>query len=110
VSTLVPLGFPEPVRRHNVRLCRGAIREWLERIGARRCLLICYWWFVPELVTAVPSVVSIYDCVDERADYPGSSLRERTVRRVEARLLDADDCSFMGRRRFCHRGRRPADG
>jgi len=95
LSTLVPLGFPEPLRRHNVRLFRGAIREWLAEIGADRCLLFFYWWFVPELVGAVPAVVSIYDCADEHADYPGSSLRQRTVRRVEARLLDAVDCSFL---------------
>src|SRR5215211_3643967 len=42
LSTIAPLGFPEPLRRHNVRLFRLAIREWLARIGADRCLLLCY--------------------------------------------------------------------
>ena len=94
LSTIAPLGFPEPLRRHNLRLLRRAIADWLPAIGADRCLLIFYWWFVPELVQAIPNVASVYDCVDEHADYPGSALKESTVRRIEGRLLDSVDCSF----------------
>jgi glycosyltransferase involved in cell wall biosynthesis len=94
-STLAPLASPELVRRYNVRLCAKAIREWLDILGADRCLLVCYWWFVHELVQKVPCVASIYDCADEHAHYPGSSVKEDTVRRLEGRLLDAVDASFV---------------
>jgi len=95
ISVFSPLAFPEPVRRHNVRLCRRAIEGWLRAIGHDRCVLFFYWWFVDELVEAIPNVGSVYDCTDEHASYPGSALREGTVRRLEGRMLDAVDASFV---------------
>jgi UDP-galactopyranose mutase len=92
---VLPLGFPEPLRRHNVRLVRRAIARWLAAQGAARCLLYFHWWFLPELVEAVPHAMCVYDCVDEHTAYPSSRLPAATVRRIEGRLLDAVDRTFV---------------
>jgi glycosyltransferase involved in cell wall biosynthesis len=95
IASVLPLGFPEPLRRHNVRLVRRAIARWLAAQGADRCLLYFHWWFLPELVEAVPHALCVYDCVDEHTAYPSSRLPADTVRRIEARLLDAVDRTFV---------------
>ncbi len=95
LSAITPLSFPEPVRRRNVRRLTRLIRSWLDEVGARECLLIFYWWALPELVARVPHVVSIYDCLDNYAALPGSIVPVRTVGRLEGQLLDAVDRTYV---------------
>ena len=90
-----PLWAPEPMRRRNVRVLGDVIRQWLSDLGARSCVMVHYWWSLPELVEEVPNDVSIYDCIDDHAALPGSYAGHDMVARLEGRLLDAVDCSYV---------------
>jgi len=90
-----PLWAPEPMRRRNVRLLGDVIRAWLDDRGASSCVMAFYWWSLPELVAEVPNVASIYDCIDDHAALPGSYATNETVERLEGRLLDAVDSSYV---------------
>ncbi len=95
LGAITPLSFPEPVRRRNVRLLTKVIRSWLDEMGARECLLIFYWWALPELVASIPNTASIYDCIDDHAAIPGSIVPPQTVARLEGQLLDAVDRTYV---------------
>jgi glycosyltransferase involved in cell wall biosynthesis len=95
LAAIGPLSTPEPMRRHNVRVFGTLIRRWLADRGARECLLWFYWWALPELVGEVPHAASLYDCTDDHAALPGSIVAAATVRRLEGRLLDAVDRSYV---------------
>jgi glycosyltransferase involved in cell wall biosynthesis len=95
LSAIGPLSVPEAVRRHNVRAFAALTRDWLGEIGAQRCVLLFYWWSLPELVPQIPHAVSIYDCTDDHGALPGGLVGRGTVARLEGRLLDAVDQSFV---------------
>jgi Glycosyl transferases group 1 len=95
LSAIGPLWAPEPMRRRNVRVFAGVIRKWLAAIGARECLLLMYWWGLPELVKLVPTVASVYDCIDDHRALPHSFVPASTVERLESKMLDAVDLSYV---------------
>jgi glycosyltransferase involved in cell wall biosynthesis len=57
--------------------------------------LVFYWWALPELVQRVPHVASIYDCTDDHTALPGGLVSPALVSRLEGRLLDAVDRSYV---------------
>ena len=95
LAAIGSLSAPEMLRRRNVRVFSRIIRGWLSDVGAERCVLVFYWWALPELVSTVPHVASIYDCTDDHAVLPGALLPPGVVERLERRLLDAVDRSFV---------------
>lgn len=95
LAAIAPLSFPEPIRRRNVRRLSEIMCSWLQDVDADECLLLFYWWALPELVASVPHVASIYDCTDDPAAMPGSLARAKTVARLEGQLLDAVDLSYV---------------
>jgi glycosyltransferase involved in cell wall biosynthesis len=95
LAAIGPLSAPEVMRRRNVRVLAAVIRRWLRDIGAQRCVLVFYWWALPELVQQVPHVASIYDCVDDHTAMPGGLLAPAMIARLEGRLLDAVDRSYV---------------
>lgn len=95
LAAIGPLSAPEVMRRRNVRMLSRVIRRWLRDIGAERCVLVFYWWALPELVQRVPHVASIYDCVDDHTAMPGGLLAPTMIARLEGRLLDAVDRSYV---------------
>lgn len=94
LSAISPLDVPEAMRRRNVRIFARVIQEWLAEIGAKECLLVFYWWALPELVNLVPCVASVYDCTDDHRSAPGA-LRRRSMERLEERMLDTVDRSYV---------------
>jgi glycosyltransferase involved in cell wall biosynthesis len=95
LAAIGPLSVPEPIRRRNVRVFAAVIKRWLRDIEASQCVLVFYWWALPELVQRVPHVASIYDCVDDHTALPGGLVSSAVVSRLEGRLLDAVDRSFV---------------
>ena len=94
LSAISPLDVPEAMRRRNVRIFARVIREWLAEIGESECLLLFYWWALPELVDLVPCVASVYDCTDDHRSAPGA-FKRASVGRLEDRLLDQVDRSYV---------------
>jgi glycosyltransferase involved in cell wall biosynthesis len=95
LAAIGPLSVPEPMRRRNVRSFTKVIREWLGGLGVDECILLFYWWALPELVDSVPHVASIYDCADDHPVLPNAVVSPEVVSRLEARLLDAVDRSYV---------------
>ncbi len=95
LAAVGPLSVPEVMRRRNVRVLADIINEWLRDVGAARCLLVFYWWSLPELVDLVPHIASVYDCTDDFSALPGGLVPNRVVARVESRLLDAVDEAYV---------------
>jgi glycosyltransferase involved in cell wall biosynthesis len=95
LSAIGPLWAPEAMRRRNVRRFAAVIRAWLNDIGARECVLVIYWWALPELVELVPNVASVYDCIDDHAALPQGLVPPATVARLENQMLDAVDQTFV---------------
>jgi glycosyltransferase involved in cell wall biosynthesis len=95
LAALGPLSYPEVMRRRNVRHIGRIVNEWIREVGVRRCVLLFYWWSLPELVERVPHVASIYDCTDDFAAIPGRLVPSDVVTRTEGRLLDAVDHSYV---------------
>ncbi|MGH2914380.1 MAG: glycosyltransferase [Solirubrobacteraceae bacterium] len=95
LSAIGPLSVPEAMRRRNVRVFTAVIRRWMADTGVARCVLLFYWWALPELVSTVPNVASIYDCTDEQSALPGALVPPEIVARLEGRLLDAVDRSYV---------------
>jgi glycosyltransferase involved in cell wall biosynthesis len=95
LSAIGPLWAPEPMRRRNVRVIGKVVRGWLDELRAGACVLISYWWSLPELGAEVPHEASIYDCVDDPEALPGSYAPSATVQRLENRLLDSVDRSYV---------------
>lgn len=95
LAAIGPLSAPEVMRRRNVRVLSRVVRTWLRDIGEERCVLVFYWWALPELVERVPHLASIYDCVDDHTAMPGGLLAPAMVARLEGRLLDAVNRSYV---------------
>lgn len=94
--SLFPLAAGGLLRRWHVRRCTAVIRRWLREIGAQRCAIITYWWFVGDVLRDVPEAqLTIYDCVDDHTQYPGSRLNSDTVARSEAEVLDRVDRTYV---------------
>jgi len=95
LSAIGPLWAPEAMRRHNVRVIADVIRRWLATVGARECVLVIYWWGLPELVERVPNIASVYDCIDDHRALPHSLVPASTVERLESMMLDAVDLTYV---------------
>ena len=95
LAAIGPLSVPEAMRRRNVRTFTDVICRWLREIGAEKCILLFYWWALPELVQSVPHVASIYDCADDYPVLPNAVVPPEVVSRLEGRLLDAVDRSYV---------------
>lgn len=95
LAAIGPLSMPEVVRRRNVRMFTDVIRRWMHDNGVADCVLVFYWWALPELVETVPHLASIYDCIDEQSALPGALVPADVVARLEGRLLDAVDRSYV---------------
>lgn len=95
LAAIGPLSVPEAMRRRNVRTFTKVIRGWLDEIGAENCVLLFYWWALPELVQSVPHAASIYDCTDDWTAIPGAFISPHVVSRLEGRLLDSVDRSYV---------------
>lgn len=94
-AAIGPLSVPEAMRRRNGRVFTAVIRQWLEENGTEKCILLFYWWALPELVNSVPHVASIYDCTDDFSALPGALVSPEVASRVEGRLLDAVDRTYV---------------
>lgn len=95
LAAIGPLSAPEAMRRRNVRIFTEVIRGWMGEIGVERCVLLLYWWALPELVATVPHLASIYDCTDEQLAIPHALVPSSVVARLEGRTLDAVDRTFV---------------
>lgn len=95
LAAIGPLSVPEGMRRRNVHVFSRMIQDWQLKVGAERCVLLFYWWALPELIQSVPHVASIYDCTDDHAALPGGIVSAQVVTRLEGRLLDAVDRSYV---------------
>ena len=107
LSAIGPLSVPERMRRRNVRVFADVIRRWMHETAVERCVLWFYWWALPELVHAVPNVASIYDCIDEHLAIPQSMVSSTVIERLEGRLLDAVDRSYVVSPALLERQTRP---
>ncbi len=94
-AAIGPLSVPEAMRRRNARVFTAVIRDWLKENGTEKCILLFYWWALPELVESVPHVASIYDCTDDFSALPGALVSPEVVSRVEGRMLDAVDRTYV---------------
>lgn len=92
---LAPLAYPEPLRRHAVRVFTRVVRDWLHDRGERECLLLFYWSELPELTQTLPFAASAYDCTDDHATMPGRMVPQERVRDLERRLLDSVDRTWL---------------
>lgn len=95
LAAIGPLDVPETMRRRNVRLFTRVIRDWLTDIGAPDCMLLFYWWALPELVKTLPQAASAYDCSDDHTSMPGAMRRAAIVSRLEGQLLDAVNHAYV---------------
>lgn len=86
-----PLAYPEPLRRHAVRVLARTVRTWLRERGDDACLLLFYWPEVHELAQSVPFAAAAYDCTDDLASMPGRLIPAGSIRAMEAALMDAVD-------------------
>jgi glycosyltransferase involved in cell wall biosynthesis len=95
LAAIGPLSVPEAMRRRNVRRFTKVIHDWLAELGVAECILLFYWWALPELVHSVPHLASIYDCADDHPVLPDAVVSPEVVSRLEGRLLDAVDRSYV---------------
>jgi glycosyltransferase involved in cell wall biosynthesis len=95
LAAIGPLSVPEAMRRRNVRILSRVIRDWALDLGAERCVLVFYWWALPEIVRRVPHVASVYDCIDDHTVLPGGLVSPTVVSRLEGRLMDVVDRSYV---------------
>jgi len=96
LTKLLPLSYPEPVRRMSASRLADFIGRETERIGMQRPVLWFYWWFFPELVR-IPHALTVYDTIDAHSTYDHNS-RWPSVRQatsvLEQRLLGAVDLAY----------------
>jgi hypothetical protein len=96
LTRLLPLSYPEFVRRRSAARLAGFVRRETAQIGMRNPVLWFYWWFFPEL-TGLPHSVSVYDNIDNHDAY-GHNRRWTAVRRatrtLERRLLQTVDLAY----------------
>lgn len=93
LAGLFPLSSPELSRRLNAYLLLRALRRALRRLEFEGPVLWFIWWFLPELLD-LPCRLTIYDRIDDHADYPGNRglpSRARSVRALERSLLERVD-------------------
>lgn len=107
-----PLAYPEPMRRHAVRVLTRVVRTWLRARGERTCMLLFYWPELHELARTVPFAAAAYDCTDDHASMPGRLVPEGRIRDMEQQLMDAVDRTWVvspGLREGRDDGRRRVD-
>jgi len=96
LTRLLPLSYPEPVRRRSAARLASFIEGETARIGMESPVLWFYWWFFPEL-TETSSSVSVYDSIDDHAAYDHNrrwpSVR-RTAQNLERCLLGRVDLAY----------------
>jgi hypothetical protein len=93
---LLPLSYPEPVRKRAAARLASFIRRETAAIGMQSPVLWFYWWFFPEL-TRLPHALSLYDNIDDHTAYDHnrrwSSVRLAT-HALERRLLQTVDLAY----------------
>jgi glycosyl transferase family 1 len=93
---LLPLSYPEPIRRLSAAMLSRFIERETARIGMQSPVLWFYWWFFPELARQ-SCAVTVYDCIDDHAAYDHNrrwgSVRLAT-QALEGRLLREVDLAY----------------
>lgn len=96
LTKLLPLSYPEPVRRRSAARLSSFIQRETARIGMPRPILWFYWWFFPEL-TKLPHALSVYDNIDDHSAYDHNhrwaSVRHVT-RTLEQHTLETVDLAY----------------
>lgn len=96
LTRLLPLSYPELVRRRSAARLTRFVRRETERIGMHNPVLWFYWWFFPEL-TVLPHSVSVYDNIDNHDAYDHNrrwTAVRRATRALERRLLQTVDLAY----------------
>ena len=96
LTRLLPLSYPELVRRRSMARLAGFVRREATQIGMRNPVLWFYWWFFPEL-TGLPHSVSVYDNIDNHDAYDHNrrwTAVRRATRTLERRLLQTVDLAY----------------
>jgi glycosyltransferase involved in cell wall biosynthesis len=96
-AALFPLSYPPAARAVSVRLVIRQLRHALEELGFMRPLLWFYWWFFPEIASAIDHSLALYDIYDDHAEYDyvrRNPHRQQYSRRIEAELLQKVDLAF----------------
>ncbi len=92
---LLPLAFPEPVRRWNRSRTAARIARFLAAVSAPHVIVCHYDWRWPDILPGSLQTVShVYECTDDHRNAPevlATPMLERHVRRTERKLLDQAD-------------------
>lgn len=96
LTKLLPLSYPEAVRRMSASRLSGFIGRETAHIGMQQPILWFYWWFFPELVE-IPHALTVYDNIDAHDTYDHNS-RWPSVGQatsvLEQRLLGVVDLAY----------------
>ena len=98
LPALLPMSFPNWLRRRQLRILVQALQGVLDELDFEVDVLWMYWWFFPELLDEIPSLVSVYDRIDEHSDYPTNRwlpLLGRAAREQDKRLIRSVDLCFV---------------
>jgi glycosyltransferase involved in cell wall biosynthesis len=96
-AALFPLSYPPPARAISVRLVIHQLRQAMQSLDFLRPLLWFYWWFFPEIASAVDHSLALYDIYDDHAEYDyvrENPRRRQYSRRIEIELLQQVDLAF----------------
>jgi len=98
LAAVLPLSYPEPIRRLTLASTRRTVESCLEQLGFGHCIFWFYWWFYPELALFPQAALTVYDCIDQHGSYPHNARLtglQTASRRLEKRLLTAVDAAFF---------------
>ena len=94
---LLPMSYPEPLRRLQLRAVARVVRRGVLELGFDRPVLWFYWWFFPELTTMLDGQAAIYDCVDDHQAYEVNRSRTRLLarsRQLECETVERVDLTY----------------
>lgn len=98
LAAVLPLSYPEPVRRLTLALTKQHVDSSIARIGFTNCTFWFYWWFYPELTLSPRAAFRVYDCIDQHGAYPHNARLpglQVSSRKLEEALLQAVDAAFF---------------
>jgi glycosyltransferase involved in cell wall biosynthesis len=78
---LMPVAYPEPLRRLQIRRLTRLVRDEIQRLGLSRPFILMYWPFAPELPGTL-GLPCLYDAVDEHHCYPVNVRHRRLNKRI----------------------------
>ena len=98
LAALLPLSYPEPIRRLTLALIKRQVESSMARIGFTNCIFWFYWWFYPELTLSPGAAFRVYDCIDQHGAYQHNARLpelQASSCKLEQALLQAVDAAFF---------------